>query len=186
MESLEGYKILGLLSVILSWAAIGIVLIGRPRDISKSISHHAAQRDGAYKVFAVIMTASLLLMLFFIVKWLIPAFRLPGIIIFISSVAVLLQLIATWVPLTEGKKYTIHHLCSNGSAGLIPFIPLSLMLSGHVRGAGAIINIVAFLVMMSLWYLFWFVPQSHRHYLWYQNVYILVFHTSLMTVSYLS
>jgi hypothetical protein len=62
MTTNDWFKACGLLSVLLTWSAIAFVIYRAPRDLSKSISHHAALQKREYRVFAVTMTLALCLM----------------------------------------------------------------------------------------------------------------------------
>jgi hypothetical protein len=184
MDSIESFKIAGPVSVLITWLAIAYILLRQPRDISKSISHHAARRDKDYKIFAVLMTIGVLLMLLFITKWLQPMLRLPDVFLLVAGIAILLELIATWVPLTEGRSYSIHQFCSYGAAILVPIVLLFLAFSGHITGIAKFINFAAIVIIVAFMGLFIFVKKTHKHYLWYQTVDILIFHISILAVAY--
>lgn len=181
----EDLKIFGLLSVLITWLAITYILLRRPRDAAKSISHHAATGDKDYKIFAVLMTLGVISMLVFMTLWLVPVFRLPVIFTVIALLAVVLELIATWVPLTTGRKYVIHQGCSYGAAFLIPVILLLLAFSEGLPDAPRYISLAAVILMLTFMALFKLAKKTRDNYLWFQSLYVLAFHISLLAVAYL-
>src|SRR4051812_49388226 len=116
MQVTESFKILGPLSVLISWSAISFVLFARPRDITKSISHHAAMRQKEYIIYAVALTVAVICMYLFLIKWFAPVFMLSGVFRVIVTLAIVSELLATWVPLTEGLKFIVHQISSYGAA----------------------------------------------------------------------
>ncbi|HYH75455.1 MAG TPA: hypothetical protein VD735_05860, partial [Candidatus Saccharimonadales bacterium] len=108
MHGDEFFQLAGVASVLTTWLAIGYILLRQPRDPAQSISHHAAKNDADYKTFAVLMTVGVLAMLCYMVQWLAPTLDLPPLFIVVASTAVVLELIATWVPLRAGRAYAIH------------------------------------------------------------------------------
>jgi hypothetical protein len=172
----------GVISVLLTWFAIGFILLATSRDLTRSVSHHAALEKRNYFIFCFLMTLSLVLMSLFMYGWFIPTFALPVIFGVIVGVAILLELITTWIPLTEGWKYTVHESCSYAVAALIPFLTLFMVFSPKISTISLYVCLAMLGVMSYLTYLFVFVKSARRHYLVYQNVYVAAFHISILSM----
>jgi hypothetical protein len=173
---------LGVISILLTWLAIGFILLVTTRDLTMSVSHHAALEKRNYFIFCVLMTISLGLMGMFMYCWFIPTFALPMIFGVIVGVAILLELITTWIPLTEGWKYTVHQSCSYAVAALIPFLAIFMVLSPRISTISLYACLAMLGVMSYLTYLFVFVKSARQHYLVYQNVYVAAFHISILSM----
>jgi len=184
MPSLEWYKIFGVLSVFLTWSSVAYILLRIPRAAAHSISHHAAQRKKEYRIFVLGMTTSLICMTLFVIKWLAPSLQLPGYLIAVFLVAILLETIATWVPLTEGRQFAIHQWCSYGTAVIIPVILILLAVSPRVRGLAFYIDIAATVFIFAFWLMFFFIKKTREHYLVYQSLYIAAFHCALLSIAF--
>jgi hypothetical protein len=180
----EWYKLFGLFSVLICWASIGYVLVRIPKNLSQSISHHAAQRKHEYTVFALGMTVALILMAIFAIQWVVPTLRLPTYFTVTFILAVILETITTWVPLTEGIRFTIHQWCSYGTAASIPIILIFLALSPNIGSLALYTDIFAIAVIIVFWVMFFFIKKAGEKYLIFQNLYIAVFHFALLAVAF--
>ena len=176
---------LGLLSLIFTWLAILIVLCNNPREFHKSISHHAVKRLRIYRVFALLVSLALLLMFGFLVLWLIPAFSIATPLTALFTIALLMELMTTWVPLTEGKKFHIHNTLSYGTALLMPIIYLGIIFTTPLPALALIIMCVALAIMLTLLGMFFMVPKSLEKYLTYQSIYIAAFQLAIVVLPFL-
>lgn len=176
------FELLGVISILLTWLAIGFILIVTARDFTKSVSHHAALKKINYFIFCTLMTIGLGLMWVFMYEWFIPTFALPLLFGIIAGLAIILELITTWVPLTEGWKYKVHESCSYTVAALIPVLTLFMVFSSNISSIALYFCIAMLAVMAFLTYLFIYVKSARRHYLVYQNVYVATFHISILSM----
>jgi hypothetical protein len=181
----ESYKLFGVFSVLLTWMAIGYVMLTIERDIAKSISHHASQKRKNYIIFCVLMIMSLIAMLIFMVKWFIPAFNLPLFFSCTVMLAVLLELVTTLVPLTHGWRFVSHQVASYGAALLLPVLLFMLTFSPDIPEASIYIVFVSLIAQLVLLSLFFLVPRIRRHYLIYQSMYVFFFHFGIVAVAFL-
>ena len=181
MQPDEGIRVVGMVSVALTWLAIGYIILITPRVLSKSISHHAAVNIRPYYLFATLMTTAMLLMYVFMAGWLAPALLLPIGFTALITVAILLEVVATWIPLSTGWKYTVHQVCSYGAALLMPAILLFILSSPLVNEVARTLCIGALLLMAFLTLLGVFVKATHKHYLIYQSSYIVAFHGAILS-----
>jgi len=174
------FRVVGVVSVLVTWLAISYILLRQPRNPAQSISHHAARGDKDYLIFAGLMTVGVLALFLYMVKWLAPTFNLPTAFTVITCVAVGLELIATWVPLTEGRKYTIHQACSYGAAFLLPILLVQLLFAEGLPVLAWYSALAAVLVMIAFMALFKLYKPSRMRYLWYQSIYVFMFHLAVL------
>lgn len=182
MPAAEWYKVLGILSVLLTWSSIMYILLRIPRNIARSISHHAAQRKESYRIFALGMTGALVCMTVFVLKWLTPALQLPGYLVALFLFAIALEMVTTWVPLTQGRRFAIHQWCSYGTAVIIPVILILLAWSPKISTAALWVDVLAIAFIVTFWFMFFFVKKSRALYLVYQSLYIAAFHLALLSI----
>lgn len=178
-------KYLGLLSLLLTWLAVLIVLCNNPREFHKSISHHAAKRAKIYRIFALLISMALLFMFGFLVLWLVPALSMAMALTALFTIALLMELMTTWVPLTEGKKFHIHNTLSYGTALLMPIICLGIIFTTPLPSLALIIMCVALAIMLALLGMFFLVPKSLEKYLIYQSIYIAAFQLAIVVLPFL-
>jgi hypothetical protein len=181
----ESFKVFGLLSIFLTWISIGYILFTIEKDLSKSISHHAALKTKNYIIFSVLMSVSLVLMYLFMTQWFIPTFQLPDFFKVTAVLAILLELTATFIPLTTGWKFTVHQLTSYGTALLIPILLVSIALSSAISSEAFCVAIGSVFVAAVLIYLFFFVKKARDHYLVYQSVFVAAFHAAIVAATLL-
>jgi hypothetical protein len=186
MTTYDWFKACGLLSVLLTWSAIAFVIYRAPRDLSKSISHHAALQKREYRVFAVTMTLALCLMYVFIMRWLVPALSLNTYISAALLVALAMELLTTWVPLTDGITYTAHNYLSYGTALLIPLALTGIVVTSTLSSTAALVVYIALAVMFILMLVFLTIKKAHERYLVYQSIYIAAFHIAIISIALLS
>ena len=176
---------LGIISIILAWCAISYILLVTTRALDKSVSHHVAINNSNHIIFALLMTVSLTFMGIFIYFWLIPTYSLSTLFAVVVGLAIFLEFVTTWIPLTVGWKHSVHQACSYGAAFLMPILIIILLSSG-LSGVAMWVNICSLSLMLVLLYLFVFVKSVRRHYLVYQNIYILAFHAALLSMIYIA
>lgn len=180
----DTFKNFGLVSIIITCLTIGLILLANKKDKSHSVSHHVAISKRWSIIYGVAISIALVCMSLYMAKWFIPAFALPLIFSIIFWLAILLELVTTWVPLTTGRAYTIHQVCSYGAAALIPAFLFVLALSSHISRAGKCIDIAAVILMVVFILLFLFVKKAHRYYLFFQTTYIVAFYAALLSITY--
>lgn len=182
----ELYPYMGLLSFILTWFAISYVLYKNPRELSKSISHHASKDIRVYRVFAVTMTAALLLLTAYLSLYLIPTANLPIVLVSLFVIAIILELLTTWIPLSDDRRFHPHAVLSNTAAFLMPVITTGLVFSSHLKSAALTVAYMGLVVMVGLLVVFFAIPKARNTYLVYQSMYILAFLLTIVLVPFLS
>ena len=136
-------------------------------------------------MFALLVSFALLLMLGFLVLWLIPAFSIATPLTALFTIALLMELMTTWVPLTEGRKFHIHNTLSYGTALLMPIIYLGIIFTIPLSARALIMMCVALAIMLTLLGMFFMVPKSLEKYLTYQSIYIAAFQLAIVVLPFL-
>jgi hypothetical protein len=178
----EHLALSGSVSVLTIWFAIGYVLLRQRNSLklSESISHHAARSSTDHKVYAIVMSFGLVTVWLFIFVGLANAYGLPALFTIVVSTAIVLELFATWVPLTEGRSYIAHQLSSYLVAALLPAMLLMILIWSELLYFARIVALSSMLLMFLIGLIFAFIPSARRYYLIYQALYIFLFHVSLI------
>lgn len=175
-------KIFGIFSILLTWVAILLVLTRTSREMSKSISHHAALKRPEYYIFALLMTISVISMWVFMVYWVVPALQLSIGFTVLFSIAATLEIITTLIPLTSGWRRKVHETTSYGAALLVAVMIGWILTSPVLSTAATSICLIAIVGMIVFFLLYFFVKSTHKHHLVYQSLYVALFHLSLLTL----
>lgn len=178
------YKYSGLVAFVLTWFAVFYVLYRSPREFDKSISHHAAKNTKKYIVFAVLISLALFFLSIFAFLWLAPHLSLNGYLVALFAIAIVMELLTTWIPLTEGRTYHMHNLLSYGTALLLPIIVLGIILTSSLGFEALFMAYGGAIVMTGLLIVFFTVPAAHKKYLVYQSVYIAAFQLAIVTMPF--
>lgn len=181
----EFYSYTGMLSFVLTWLAIFYVLYKNPRELNKSISHHAAKNLKVYRLFAAIMSLALFFLAIYVLSFLAPTLNLHTSIVSLLVVAVLLELATTWTPLTDDRKFHPHAVLSNSVAFLMPIITIGIMACAHLNSASLIVSYAGLAVMIGLLVVFLTIPRARKKYLIYQSLYIVAFQSTIVLVPFL-
>lgn len=179
------YAWLGIASFVLTWVAVFYVLYNNPRELSKSISHHAAKNSRVYFMFATLVSVGLIAMFGFLFMWLVPNLNIIPPLILLFIIALLLEFVTTWVPLTEGKKFHIHNILSYSTALLMPLIVLALILTIQLSAAAFLLACIALVIMLALLLAFFAIPKALEKYLIYQSTYIAAFQLAIIWIPFL-
>lgn len=173
------YQILGILGICICVAAIASVL-AKDRDLTRSISHHAAREPHVHRLFAVTMTIGMALIAASTLCWFVPHFDMPWIFTSMLILALVLETITTWVPLTQGWKFTVHQTASYTVAALIPILLAIIASTDTVSPFGRIVSLIGTAVILAFIALFFTIQGQRQYYLVYQTTYVAIFFISLM------
>lgn len=182
MDFSESYKYVGVIASFTAWLAIAVVLYKWPVIKSKSISKHVAAYKQAWLLFAPLETVALVLFFFFMFKWFIPALNLPTTYSIVVTMALLLELITTWIPDTHGIKHKIHHFTAYGAAWLLPILNLSIVFTPAASVVSRVAALVLFVAMVAIIYMFLRIKGTREKHLIYQGIYFACFHVPLLLV----
>jgi len=181
----EFYPYGGLISFGLTWTAIAYVLYSNPREHDKSISYHAAKNRKVYERFAVLMSTALFFLAIYTLGFLVPSLKLPVFITSLLVVAIILELLTTWIPLADDRKFHPHAVLSNGTAFLMPFITIGVIATSRLNAAGLGVAYAGLAVMTALVVVFFALPKARKTYLFYQSMYIVAFQLTIVLIPFL-
>lgn len=182
MQVIEGYKYVGIIASFTAWLAIAVVLYGWPVVKSKSISKHVSASRQSWLLFAPIETIALILLYLFMISWLIPILELSNVFLVLVTIALLLELITTWVPDTSGIKHKIHHYTAYTAALLVPVVTLFIAASALTPTIAKVIAYICTLIALGIVGLFLFAKNTREKHLIYQSIYFACFHISMLAV----
>ena len=175
---------LGVISIVLSWLAVGYLLRKWRGTKAMSMSLHAASDLRAYLFFGVSLTLTGAMLYAFMLVWFIPRYSLGVVFTGLICAAILGQMIAAWVPDVPGIKRIIHRVAAYGMAAT--FIPMTLVIvsSGHIPMAARVVGSLALGYMIVSLSLLAF-GKLKAHYLILQVLYVLLFQLLLLSAAYL-
>ncbi len=175
----------GLWAIMLQWVAIGYLLTRWRGTNEMSISMHAASQRSALWLFVCSVGLSSSALIYWMLVWLMPTYRLGIGFSLITIITVMLLAVAVAVPDREGVRRRIHRLAAYSMAASLIGIVASLTISENISMTARLIGLAAVLYMLMVWTLFLFVPRARPHYLIFQTSYIAFFHFGILAAAYL-
>lgn len=177
-------KLLGVLSIFISWVA-GFYLLTNWRGAkSMSISQHAASAKHAYLLFAVTLTVSGSLLYVFILGWFMPHLRLGFWFGFLYAVTFLAQLVAAWVPDIRGLAHRIHFCAAYFMAFLFMPLALYVTVAANISPVSRIVSALCLGYMIVAWIIFITLRKAREKYLIFQALYIIAMQIVILSSSY--
>jgi len=177
------FKLFGLLSIVIVWAGLFFLLYKWRGNKSMSFSLHAAQTRGGQIYYFLLFLITLPLFYVFILKWYIPTFDLPNAFTYLVTAGVLGQLLAVIVPAVNGQKEQIH----NFGAYLMAFtmIPLSVFIAfADIPALVRILAVAGIIYMIGSGFLYIYSKRARSNYLYFQAMYIALFHVIIISSTY--
>lgn len=114
---------LGLLSFIILVAGLVLTASKLPGGLNKTFSQRVANNRSAEILYSLLFIAMLPLLYTFFVIWFVPPLNLPQYFLFFAAIAVVFQILCTWVPERGGRMTTIHRVLTGISGvALLPMI----------------------------------------------------------------
>ncbi len=181
----EFYAYTGLFSFGLTWLAVFYVLHKNPREFNKSISHHAAKNLKAYRLFAIIMSLALFSLAIYVLLFLAPTLNLHIFIVSLLVVAIVMELLTTWIPLTDDRKFHPHAVLSNSTALLMPLITAGMIVFSQLNKVALVVAYVGLVTMIGLLIVFFTIQRARKMYLIYQSIYVVAFQLTIILVPFL-
>lgn len=185
MHVIESFKLLGIISIAITWLSLVILVTKWPRDNSISFSRHAARSKQPYLMMAFSESFTVPAFILFCWFWFIPTFSLSVIFTIGVISSGMGFLIGAWLPDTVGLKHIIHQIVAYGAATL--FIPCAaiLALSSHISTAGRVLSGASTIYMATMIAAFFLYPKAKDHHLIFQTIYIVCFHMSILLAVYI-
>lgn len=184
IEVMETYRSLGLISIVQLWVCLFYMIRRWPQDRSTSYSSHAAATRQGIIYYFVVFSLHMFLFYLFMVNWFVPTFHLPVMFTALLMVAILGQLAALIVPATDGRKGTIHDITAYTMHTLLMPLCLFIVFSGNFSVVARVGATIATAYMLTVWFLFTFVPGAKKHFLIFQTAYGLSFHLAIVLAIY--
>jgi hypothetical protein len=183
------YRELGLLSILISWAAFAFLLTKWRGKKSMSISLHAASARSAYYFFAAALVLSGSMLVVFMYQWFIPHLQLDLGFQFIFFITMICFYAAILIPETKPLLKRLHRFFAFTGAALlfinIGYILTTCSLSFITQATGGmILAYMAFCIVIFIRHRKSLDHFIMRNYLRFQVMYILGFHVFILVAAY--
>lgn len=153
-------------------------------DPSMTLSLHAASARRFQVAFASVL--SVVAGIFWLFNtWLSDVKYMPVAYDVAFFVTLICVLVAAWVPDIKGAKRRIHRLAAYGIVLLIPLLVALFASNPHIAAIARLYAWIACAVLIALCYMLFFVPSQRSHFLYYQALYLGLFFSVLVVVTYL-
>ena len=183
-QTVESFKSFGLISILLGWIGLAFLICKWRGKTSMSLSQHAALTKSSFSFFISIFVITIPLFYLFILKWFVPAFDLPRLFINLILIGFLFQIIYVVIPDKNGISGLLHKFFAYSFAFLL--IPLNIMIftSSNLSPIGRFVSFASTLYMIfGLTLLLW-KKGKFTYYLYFQILYVLCFHASILAATY--
>lgn len=184
----EGYKLFGLLAILISIVAGGYIIWQGPRDKTKSISLHATVvNKRAYLMYACAVLLATIFFYLFCLFWFIPMFHFPLLFTILITTMTLFLAFTVFIP-EVGKGIRPHQLVSYGYAAIMLLVLLFIANSQYISLITKIVAGLSGIWMSFIWYLYLFQSRNKqliKHFLVFQVSYLLAFFLSILAATYI-
>lgn len=180
----EIYKWFGVVGIAIAWTAILSLLLIWDTNRGESISFHAASRRKSYLMMAIIETTTMPLVWLFLVGWLAPVYHLGLLFVILSSLIALGLLLSAWIPVT-GPKGKLHDILAQSAAVLSAPTVLILVLSPTLNISARLVSLAACLGLSLMVVLFYTHKQTHKYFLYFQLVSLVLFDSAVLAAAFL-
>lgn len=176
-----------LLVIVIAMVIIGLAITVStwPGGMHMTFSQHAATSKWSKVYYAALFLATLPLLMWFFVDWLIPVKNLPEAFLWFAGIAVLFQILCTWFPEEGGKKTQIHRTLT----GISGFAMLPLVFIIAVTSALPLaVRVTAWIGLAAMLVLLGIALKNQRGFRWallLQIGYYAVFFIVLLALAYI-
>lgn len=178
------YRTSGLVSILITLTVIAFALMDNTIVSAQPISHYLARNSKRRLFYAIPQTLSLVFLLVFMLRWVMPRLGLPYAFAPVCLIACLSQIVVAWVPLTVGKARKVHLIFADITMILAPVILILLLFSPVISRPIVIADLIA-LTVFSAVATSWIAYKQFRHYyLFAQATCILVFYGVLLAIAF--
>lgn len=138
---------LALLTFVLLAAGLLFTALKLPGGLSKTFSQHVAGNKTAEILYSLLFIVTLPLLFLFFAFWFVPEKQLPQVFLIFAVIAIVFQILCTWVPERGGSMTTIHRVLTGISGiALLPMVLLIAQLSGLTDG----LRFIAWFVLVCM------------------------------------
>jgi hypothetical protein len=173
----EAYKQLLPLSFLILILGLSFILIKWPRGRSHTFSQHIAASKVAIAFYIGLFLVSLTPLMLFITRWFVPTYHLSIWFLVFTWVAVIAQLLCTFIPEVGGRMTNWHRSLAFLSADML--LPLVLLVAIHPHISGLIIMVYFVVVLLPT-------KGYHRNVLIIQSSYFACFFVTLLAATYIT
>lgn len=139
-----------LLTLVLSILGLGFLIIKWPGGIHMTFSQHAATNRSSKIFYSSLFMIALPILMVFFSAWFVPEKSLPVAFLWFAGIAVVFQIVCTWVPEDGGTRTVVHRILTSISGiAMLPLVAIVAMapnLSIFVR----ITSLMVLLLMIAL------------------------------------
>src|SRR5882672_4665850 len=101
---------LGLLTVLLLIVGLTFTVTTWKGGVHLTFSQHVARKRSSKIFYSLLFLITLPILMLFFYAWLVPTKNLPNSFLWFSTIAVLFQIICTWIPEEGGRKTVVHRV----------------------------------------------------------------------------
>lgn len=181
----DAYKSLGIISICLTWIALGFLVYKWRGDKSMSFSKHASSHKKAYITMGLVESLVLPAYFIFVYKWFVPTLHLPPIFTVLNAIGAIGLLIAAWVPDVADLRGKVHEGVAYPAYFCIMLSTIFLVSSTQVSNFSRIISIMAFTYMLIAGCFLVLVSKAKSNYIYIQALFLASFHLSILTATYI-
>lgn len=118
---------LGLLSFILLVAGLGLTAFTLSGGLSKTFSQRVSNNKTTEFLYSSLFLVTLPMLYLFFAAWFVPSLNMPQYFLIFAALAVIFQILCTWIPERGGKLTTTHRVLT-GISGLA-LLPMVLIIA---------------------------------------------------------
>lgn len=114
---------LGLLSFVLLVVGLGIIAVKLPGGVSRTFSQRVANNKTTETLYSLLFLVTLPMLYLFFAVWFVPALNIPQYFLVFAVIAIVFQILCTWVPERGDSMTTIHRVLTGISGiALLPMV----------------------------------------------------------------
>ena len=176
---------LGLLSFIVLAVGLGFTALKLPGGFSKTFSQRVANNRVAEILYSLLFIVALPILYLFFAVWFVPSLNMPQYFLLFVAIAVIFQILCTWVPERGGKMTTIHRVLT-GISG-IALLPIVFIIAtvGSISTGIKLIAWAALTAMVVLLIVALLNQKGFKYALLLQVGYYLLFFAVVLLVTYI-
>lgn len=180
------WPVIALFAIVTFWICLVILLTKWPRASNRSISQHAARSRDSFIFFTTAQVVIGFTLYLFVIRWLVPVFRLSILFTVVYTVTAWLQIVSAFIPdKVHGKSSSAHQRLANPFALGMFLVTALLCATPNVTGWTKLALYATLLYM--IYGLSLIIPKKGKphllkNYLYLQTIYIVSFQFSFLAV----
>ncbi len=175
---------LGLLSFILLVGGLGATAVKLPGGLSKTFSQRVANDKTTEILYSLLFLLTLPMLYLFFAVWFVPSLNIPQYFLLFAAIAVIFQVLCTWIPERGGKIAAIHRILTGASG--VALLPMVLIIA-TAQSISSSMRVVAWTVLFGMTALLTvalFNQKGFRYALLLQIGYYVLFFAIILLVAY--